>query len=42
MFGLADVSVYLAILSRIGPEALAVTTNASHRLHAQTCIRTSI
>ena len=29
MFGLADVSVYLAVLSRIGPEALAVTTNCS-------------
>jgi len=29
MFGLADVSVYLAILSRIGPKALAVTTNCS-------------
>ena len=27
MFSLADVSVYLAILSRIGPQALAVTTN---------------
>ncbi len=29
MFGLADVGVYLAILSRIGPEALSVTTNCS-------------
>lgn len=29
MFGLADVSIYLAILSRIGPKALAVTTNCS-------------
>lgn len=29
MFGLADVSVYLAVLSRIGPMALAVTTNCS-------------
>ena len=29
MFGLADVAVYLAILSRIGPVALAVTTSAS-------------
>ena len=29
MFGLADVAVYLAILSRIGPEALAVTTSCS-------------
>lgn len=29
MFALADVSVYLAILSRIGPEALTVTTNAT-------------
>ncbi len=29
MFGLADVGMYLAILSRIGPKALAVTTNCS-------------
>lgn len=29
MFALADVAVYLAILSRIGPVALAVTTNCS-------------
>jgi uncharacterized protein (TIGR00369 family) len=29
MFGLADVAVYLAILSRVGPVALAVTTNCS-------------
>ena len=29
MFGLADVAVYLAILSRIGPVALAVTTNCT-------------
>lgn len=29
MFALADLSVYLAILARIGPKALAVTTNAS-------------
>jgi len=29
MFGLADVGAYLAILSRIGPVVLAVTTNAS-------------
>lgn len=29
MFGLADVAVYLAILSRLGPVALAVTTNCS-------------
>jgi len=29
MFGLADVAIYLAILSRIGPKALAVTTNCS-------------
>lgn len=28
MFELADVALYLAILSRIGPVALAVTTNA--------------
>lgn len=28
MFMLADVALYLAILSRIGPVALAVTTNA--------------
>ena len=29
MFALADVTIYLAILSRIGEVALAVTTNAS-------------
>lgn len=29
MFGLADVAMYLAILSHIGPVALAVTTNCS-------------
>lgn len=29
MFGLADVAVYLALISRIGPKALAVTTNCS-------------
>jgi len=29
MFALADVAVYLAILSRIGPVALAVTTSSS-------------
>jgi len=29
VFALADVAMYLAILSRIGPIALAVTTNAS-------------
>ncbi|MBB3710718.1 uncharacterized protein (TIGR00369 family) [Limimaricola variabilis] len=29
MFGLADVAIYLAILSRIGPVGLAVTTGAS-------------
>lgn len=29
MFGLADVAVYLAILARIGPVALAVTTSGT-------------
>ena len=29
IFALADVAVYLAILSQIGPKALTVTTNAS-------------
>lgn len=29
MFALADVGIYLAILSRLGPVALAVTTNAT-------------
>ncbi len=29
MFALADVGMYLATLSRIGPQALAVTTNCS-------------
>lgn len=29
MFGLADVAFYAAVLSALGPEALAVTTNCS-------------
>lgn len=29
MFALADVAIYLAVLARIGPQALAVTTNCS-------------
>ncbi len=29
LFGLADVAVYLMVLARIGPQALAVTTNCS-------------
>ncbi len=29
MFGVADVSMYVAVLAMIGPEALAVTTNMS-------------
>ena len=29
MFGLADVSIYLLTIARIGPKALAVTTNIS-------------
>ena len=29
LFALADVAIYLAILARIGPVALAVTTNAA-------------
>lgn len=29
MFALADVSIYLAILAMIGPQALAVTTNCA-------------
>mgnify|MGYP001811631998 CR=1 FL=1 len=29
MFALADCAVYLAIIAHVGPEALAVTTNAS-------------
>ncbi len=29
MFGLADVSIYVATLAMIGPKALAVTTNCS-------------
>lgn len=29
MFALADVTIYLAVLSRIGAQALAVTTNCS-------------
>ena len=29
MFGLADVAFYFALMSRIGPDALAVTTNVA-------------
>ncbi|HBG98360.1 MAG: PaaI family thioesterase [Rhodobacteraceae bacterium] len=29
MFALADVALYIAILARVGPKALAVTTNCS-------------
>ena len=29
MFGLADISVYMAVLAKIGSEALTVTTNCS-------------
>ena len=29
MFSLADVAVYLAVLAKVGPKALTVTTNAS-------------
>ncbi|KAA9009133.1 PaaI family thioesterase [Histidinibacterium aquaticum] len=29
IFGLADVAMYVAVLSALGPEALAVTTNCS-------------
>ena len=29
MFSLVDVAIYLAVLSRVGPKALAVTTNCS-------------
>ena len=29
IFALADVSVYMAVLAMIGPEALAVTTNCA-------------
>lgn len=29
MFALADVAIYIAVLSRVGPRALAVTTNCS-------------
>jgi uncharacterized protein (TIGR00369 family) len=29
MFALVDVAIYLAVLSRVGPKALAVTTNCS-------------
>ncbi len=35
IFALADVAVYLAILARIGPVALAVTTSCRHRFPAQ-------
>ena len=29
LFGLADVGIYVAVMAMIGPEALAVTTNAN-------------
>jgi uncharacterized protein (TIGR00369 family) len=29
LFGLADVAMYLAVLARVGPEALAVTTSCA-------------
>lgn len=29
IFALADVAIYLAVLARVGPQALAVTTNCS-------------
>ena len=42
MFGLADVSVYLAILSRIGPKALSVTTNCSIDFMRKPAARTDL
>ena len=35
MFALADCAFYMATLALVGREALAVTTSARHRLHAQ-------
>ncbi len=42
MFALADVAVYLAILSRIGPVALAVTTNCSIDFMRKPAARTDL
>ncbi|WP_238941472.1 PaaI family thioesterase [Jannaschia sp. Os4] len=42
MFGLADVAVYLAVLSRIGPVALAVTTNCSIDFMRKPAARTDL
>jgi len=42
MFGLADVSVYLAILAMIGPRALAVTTNCSIDFMRKPAARTDL
>jgi acyl-coenzyme A thioesterase PaaI-like protein len=42
MFSLADVGVYLAILTRIGPVALAVTTNCSMDFMRKPAARTDL
>jgi len=42
MFGLADVTAYMATLSRIGPRALAVTTNCSIDFMRKPAARTDL
>lgn len=42
MFSLADVGFYLAVLARIGPKALSVTTNASIDFMRKPAARTDI
>ena len=42
MFSAADVAAYLATLSRIGPEALAVTTNCSIDFMRKPAARTDL
>lgn len=42
MFALADVAIYLAILSRIGPVALAVTTSCSIDFMRKPAARTDL
>lgn len=42
IFALADVSVYLAVLAMIGPQALAVTTNCSIDFMRKPAARTDL
>ena len=42
MFGLADVSIYLAVLAMIGPKGLAVTTSSSMDFMRKPTARTDL